>query len=94
MPQETSTMYISWPTIGVICSVLTLVIMVVSRVMQQSIKAVIVESNAALEEKIEKKFSSKESVEGELKVLNIKMSHIEKDVNELKQLKVQIPLHS
>lgn len=85
VPQGFSDMYVSWPTIGVICAILTLVITMVSRVMQQSIKGTIQDSMTSLEEKIEKKFSSKESVEGELRLLNLRLQHLEADIADVRR---------
>lgn len=88
VPQD-STMYLSWSAIGVICGILTLVITTVGRVLQNSIKTAIVDSQAILEKRIEERFSSKESVAGKLELLNLRMSHIEDQLKDIKEGRMQ-----
>lgn len=84
VPQE-SLMYISWSTIGVMCGLITLIMAIGGRVFQLSINNALANMSNNLENKIESKFSSKASVEGELKLINLRMQHIETQLVDMKQ---------
>ena len=78
VPQDQdSLMVITWQAIGVICGLLTLVVTVVGKVLQNSIKSAISDSTAALEHKIDQKFLSKDAVNGELKILDYRIKMLE-----------------
>lgn len=87
-PKDMQVMYISWQMVGVMAGLLSLILTVITRVLQLSISSSIANSisamTASLEAKIEAKFSSKESVEGELRLLNLRMQHIEAQLVDLK----------
>jgi len=84
VPQE-SLMYISWSTIGVMCGLMTFIMAVGGRWFSLSINNALANMAASLEKKIEDRFSSKASVEGELKLINLRMSHIETQLVDMKQ---------
>lgn len=79
MLQE-SLMYISWPTVGVITAILSLVITLVSRVMQQSIKGAIQDSTAALEHKITERFAAKELLASKIETIDVRLKNIEREL--------------
>lgn len=85
VPQGDSFMYISWPTIGVICGLITLIMGIGGRWFTLSINSALTTLSANLEKKIEERFSSKASVEGELKLINLRMQHIETQLVDMKQ---------
>jgi len=78
-------MYISWQTIGVMCGLITLIMAVGGRWFQLSINNSLNLLSTNLEKKIEERFSSKASVEGELKLINLRMQHIETQLIDMKQ---------
>lgn len=84
VPQE-SLMFISWSTIGVMCGLITLIMAIGGRWFQLSINNALANMATSLENKIESKFSSKASVEGELRLINLRMQHIESQLLEMKQ---------
>ncbi len=83
-PKDMNTMYISWQIMGVMAGLISLVLTVIGRVLQLSITNAIAAMAVSLEQKIEAKFSSKESVEGQLKLMNLRMEHMESQLQELK----------
>ena len=85
VPQGTNSMYISWQAIGVICTVLVLVISLATTFLRLTIRSAISDMTSTLETKIKSEFSSKESVEGQLKLLNLRMEHIEIQLKDLKE---------
>lgn len=77
-------MYISWQAIGVICTVLVLVISLATTFLRLTIRNAISDMTSTLEAKIKNEFSSKEAVEGQLKLLNLRMEHIEAQLKDLR----------
>lgn len=83
VPQGTSSMFITWQVIGVICTILAFVVSLATAYLRMMIKSTMTEMKESLEAKIEGRFAAKEIIDAKLSNILARIEHVERAVQRL-----------